>query len=762
VTYETQTAGASHDITAELRVGSGDTGLGNALTAITFSSKSGAYPLAQLVSVGAELNPLTTRRTLAGITAEVLDTLEVRRVFAPEYLVQARLVEDVQIYAPPGVLKFKVGRGEAAALVAALGAAPFSLHVGAETVVVSATASPVGVRYDELTISARAAGTGPFMSDQFAHPAGTPCGAAPQRWVGRIVSEFLIYPNGDERLVALYSVDEVPVFRDGVWSLSMQDALGFYNRTIGRGMQPARIADSGDYTPQARNLNAEGILIAGDEYVVEDLVNPGTFHLNPQAYRLNDRLVDAVSFQGQARGSKFVAANKPNAYLFPWAGRNGQIYPGGAADRPKVGDELEPVVVLHGRARSLIIELLTSARGDFQNGANDALIGSDSAQTGAGIPVARIDSLSVSRLIPRDLRWRIVISPGDLLLDVLERELGYLNLFFDIAPSGKLYLRKVRYPTSLQDVDWTLTDASAHSTATDELRMSNRMISRVKLSGNFDAAADEYRMQFNLPGQLTPENSLGEQVVFEPTWLDIGSVDDIEEVRQQLARLAGRWGSPRPAFALEHDWTAHLVRVGDTALVTNPRLPNSQGGLGVSLPALVTAVDSDLEAGLVRITAEAIGSLRGGYLCPAGEVQNVVPLGGTSYALTLATAALSRLTSGLMAPIAEADEAEYFAVGWGISGRDYATGVSAWTGSVTAIVGPTLTVTATAPPIVGEVVAPDAYGTFGPAPDTMPPLADSIGNRRPGLQLSGAVAYLFLADANETLGAANDDAKEWL
>jgi len=118
--------------------------------------------------------------------------------------------------------------------------------------------------------------------------------------------------------------------------------------------------------------------------------------------------------------------------------------------------------------------------------------------------------------------------------------------------------------------------------------------------------------------------------------------------------------------------------------------------------------------------------------------------------------------SGLMAPLAVADEAEYFGVGWAVSGRDYATGAGTWTADVTAIAGATLTVTATAAPVVGEVVSPSQWGSFGPVADTMPPLADSVGNRRPGLRIGSSVAYLWLADASETLGATNDDAKEWI
>jgi len=760
MTYQTQTAGAVHDIRAELRVASGDV-VGNALASIVFSSKSGTYPLAQLVSVGSELDPLTTRRTLAGISAEILDTPQVRNVFAPQYLVQVRTVEDVPAYSLVAPQIIKIGRGEAAELVAALGAPPFTLHIGAETVVISGTASPAGQRYDELTVLLRASGSGAFKTDAYAHPSGSLCGAAPQRWVGRIVSEFLIYPNGDEHLVALYAVDDMPVFRDGAWVLSMQDALGFYNRTLGRGMQTATIAASADYVALPRNLNGEGILIAGDDFAVQDLAVPTRYHLNPQSYRLNDRLVDAVSFTGNARGQRFVSAGKPNAYLWPWAGINGRIFPADA-ELPAVGDELEPVVILYGQARSLILQILTSARGDTANGANDLLIGSGAAQTGAGIPAYRINQASISLFIPRDLRWRLAISPGDLLLDVLERELAYLNLFFDIDASGLLAVRKVRYPTSLADVDHALNDSSAHATASDELRMSNRMISRVKLRGNFDAAADDYRIEFNLPGDLTPENALGSEVVFEPTWLEVETTDEIEAARQQMARLVLRWGSPHPASVSEHDWTAHLVRVGDTVSISNPRLPNSAGGLGLILPALVTATESDLEAGLVRITAEVVGTLRGGYLCPAGEITNVAALGGASYALTLKAAAASRFASGLQQGGSDADEAEYFGVGWGVIGRTYATGANTWTADVTAIAGALLTVTATAAPLVGEIVSMQDWPNYGPAPDGLPPLDQGAGNMRPGLFIGGNVAYLWLADGNEQLGPGGDAAKDWI
>ena len=112
----------------------------------------------------------------------------------------------------------------------------------------------------------------------------------------------------------------------------------------------------------------------------------------------------------------------------------------------------------------------------------------------------------------------------------------------------------------------------------------------------------------------------------------------------------------------------------------------------------------------------------------------------------------------------DADEAEYFAVGWGVAGRDYATGAVSWTGEITAVSGVNVNVTATAPPLPGQVVSMNAYGTFGSAPATMPAeLAPTpSGNRRPGLYPIDRVAYLWLADINETLGAASDAASEWL
>ena len=111
----------------------------------------------------------------------------------------------------------------------------------------------------------------------------------------------------------------------------------------------------------------------------------------------------------------------------------------------------------------------------------------------------------------------------------------------------------------------------------------------------------------------------------------------------------------------------------------------------------------------------------------------------------------------------EASEAEYFAPGWGLAGYAYATGVVAWTGEAQSITGNVLRVSATVLPVVGQVVAPDSYGTFGSAPATMPALDPIPGNRRPGLQPDATgVAYLWLADAAHTLGPASDPPKEWI
>ena len=83
---------------------------------------------------------------------------------------------------------------------------------------------------------------------------------------------------------------------------------------------------------------------------------------------------------------------------------------------------------------------------------------------------------------------------------------------------------------------------------------------------------------------------------------------------------------------------------------------------------------------------------------------------------------------------------------------------------MTAVSGVNVTVTASAPPTVGEIVSTNTYGTFGSAPSTTPAElgATPSGNKRPGLVPVSRPAYLWLADANGTLGAGNDPASEWL
>lgn len=748
MTYVQQAAGTAHAITVELRVASG-------VPSVKFSSAVGAiYPLVGFNSVGAQLNPLTTRRTLAGITIEVADTPGVRNLMAPAYLVQARLSAP----ALQSDVSFRVRPGDAADLLAALGPGPFDMQIGSETVVVQGIVP--GPDFDTLNV-VRASGFGHYKTDAVGHPAGTTCGASPQSWPGRLISEIIIYPNGDERLVALYAVDGVPEYTDGRWSIPAQDALGFFNRTIGRGMGTARVADGDAYND--RTLNDRGLLIEGARHVVEDSAVPGTYHLAPGALATSGGLIRAWYPRGLARGQLIPSpiAGKPNAYFFPSAGQRGLAIVG---DMPAVGDELEPRIIVGGSAAVVVVALIESAKGDLANGARDVIPGNDQAQTGCGVPDYRINQASFDRLLAGLPAWQIVIEPGELLLDVLERELAFLNLFVDIDSDGLVALREVQYPVTTQACDHQLTDSSAHATASEELRLSGRMVNRIQLKADFDTVDGEHRLEMNLPGILTTENALGEAVSFDPTWLPAPrDIVELEAVEEQLSDIAERWGAPRPEFALEHDWTQHLVRVGDTAAVINARLPDGTGGAGVSIGCLVTAVESDLEAGLVRITAEAVGSSRGGYFCPAGEVLAVAALGGGLYDLTLNVAAASRLISGLQEAGADADEPDYFAVGWAVAGYGYASGVIAWTGEVVAIAGAVLTVSASALPLAGEVVAPDDYGTFGTVPAALPPLDALPGNRRPGLQPDpSGVAYLWLADASAKLGPANDPAKEWL
>lgn len=758
MSYVSQAAGTVHNVTLELRVASGESNAlsGNAISQITFSTaKASAYPVVSFQSVGADFNPLTTHRSLAGVSVEIADTVQVRRAFAPQYLAQTVLREEVG----PTDTTFKIPKGQAAVLLAAMrGVYSYVLHIGSETVLVQGGASLAD--HDTLTV-VRGNGAGHFKTDATGHVAGSLLGAAPQRWIGRLVSEVLVYPNGDERLVALYACDDIPSFRDGVWSLPLQDALGYYNRTVGRGMGPARVADGADYGDP--DLNNTGILLVGDAIAAQDSVDPTKYHLNPMGMVANDYLLFSLSARGAALGTQIVAANKPNAYHWPWDSPFGRIAEPGWF---QIGDELEPRIPLQSTAPNLFLALLTSRKGDLANGSFDVIPGNDVAQTGAGIDVARINTNAFQLELGGLPDMKITVRPGELVLDIVERELSYLGRFLDIDENGLITVRRVLYPVALQNCDHTLEDASLLATASEELRMSGRIVSRATLKTGFDIIRDEHAVTFNLPGIQTNENDLGEVVEFGPTWYPAPSTpQELDDVRISLARVIARWGAPHPVFVMEHDWTKHLVKIGDTVAVTNPRIPDSAGGLGVSVACLVTATEADLEAGVMRITAEAVGSNFGGYICPAGELQAVTALGGGSYTLQFQTAALSRLVSTLYdATGSQADEAEYFAVGWGIAGRDYATGLISWTGEVTAVSGVNVTVTASAPPTVGEIVSTNTYGTFGSAPSTTPAeLGDApAGNKRPGLVPVSRPAYLWLADANGTLGAGNDPASEWL
>jgi hypothetical protein len=759
MSYLTQAAGTVHDITLELRVASGEFNAisGNAISQITFSSsKISSYPIVSFQSVGSELNPLTTHRSLAGVSVDIADTAEVRRAFAPGYLIQTLLKEEVG----PEDTTFKIPKGKAAVLLAAMrGAYTYVLHIGSETVLVQGGASFAD--HDTLTV-VRGNGAGHFKTDATGHVAGSMLGAAPQRWIGRLVSEILVYPNGDERLVALYACDDVPVFRDGVWNLPLQDALGYYNRTLGRGMGPAKIASGQDYGDDS--LNDRGILIAGDQVAVQDSVVPTRYHMNPMGWVGDDHLIFSLSGRGAATGIQYIdpLGVKPNAYFWKWEGQWGPIAERGVFNP---GVEIEPRIPLHSTAPNLILALLTSRKGDLANGTYDIIPGNNLAQTGAGIDISRINVAAFIRELEAKPDLKITIKPGDLVLDVIERELSILSLFLDIDEEGLITLRQIRYPFSTQDCDHILSDTSLHVNASEELRMSGRLVSRATLNTGYEIISEDYKVVFNLPGIQTNENDLGEQVQFSPTWYPAPtSYEEMEDVRIKLVRVISRWGSPHPVFVLEHDWTKHLVRIGDTVAVSNARIPDSTGGLGVSIACLVTATEADLESGLMRITAEAIGANRGGYFCPAGQIVAVTALGGASYNLQFQTAAASRLVSGLFDTTGSvADEAEYFAIGWAIAGRSYATGTTTWTGEITGVSGANIIVNASAPPVVTEIVSMDAYGTFGSAPSTQPvSLGNSpAGNQRPGLIPINKPAYLWLADANETLGAAADAPMEW-
>jgi len=751
MTYATNAAGSTHQITVRVDIASG-------FSALSASTASGTFPLLQVASVGATLNPLTTRRELAGVSIELADTAAVRQMMAPAFGVQAVLSEPVG----PSDLSLTLRPGDGARLAAYFGALPWSVHLGAESVEVTNQVA------DVLTV-VRGAGAGLFATDAVSQPAGTTLGASVQRWVGRPIYEVASYPDGSEEVVASYACDTPPRYEDGRWVIPCQDLLGHYNRQLARGLSELTILDATGYGLPAGRTPAQGFLVSPDA-CAEDPGAPGTYHL--LGFWIRDDNGPRTLYTNHLSGNPWpgvlvTAAGKPPGVWFTLGGVD-VIAP----LRPLPGDTYQPHIRVAGQFSRVVLWLLTSRLGDFANGANDVLLGSARVQVGAGINDARVDMVQILRELPRH-QVAIWIKPGDMLLDVLERELAWVGRFVDVDRAGLLTVRRVRYPVHLSESDWTLDRTTRSTDSADALAISARIVNRIEVSAGFDPVKGHtYRLV--MPGGSGPDSGLDTVGSFEPTWLPAPRTSEaLDAFEDEMLALLSRWGRPHPHLVLEHAWTAHRVRVGDVVAVVHERLPNGQGGQGLEVSALVTAVESDLEAGSVRVEVEALGGARSGYIAPAGEVVAVTPLGGADYRLQFQTPGGSRLISELLQLGSPSPEAGYFAPGWAVRGYDYQTGATMFEGFAIATAGLDVTVTATlGVPVVGPAGDPtlvtvsdyDAGAWPGPSPATMPPdLDDTTGNKRPGLlPLLTVPGYVYAADAAGGIGAAPDAAMEWI
>ena len=758
MTYATNTAGRAHAVIYELRIGSGR----RELVASTASGAS--LPLKQVVSVGASLDPISGRRTLAGVSVEILNTPAALQVMGPAHTVQTALAEEATTTATT----FQLERGGAAALNAAMGAFPWDLQIGAESVRATAANIPL----DQITVT-RAMGAAappagmvdPYETLPQYHAPGSPIGYQPQVWVGRPMALFAVYADGTEAALGWYACDDLPSFQDGIWTFPCQDLMGLYNVPLGRGMGELTTGGKDVYLNAAIQDARFGPAI-GARYVSPDF-GALAWQLVPYRYVGKGGDVDGVvadfyADQGAALGFSVGAFDPavPTGYFWPNPGGAGGTDPQQAISS---GQSFKPAPYAYGRGLDdALLQLIARRLGNTANGPYDYLPGNAQAQSGAGIPQARINTASFNALRPLAGGEAVKVSfePGELLLDVMERELAWFRYFLTIDENGFLAIKKIEAAVHLDAVDVTLNDSTRSATQPDSLMLAGRHVGQVTLNIGFDPSDGEYSHKLGCPGGDGPASSLGETVEFSPTSLMGPSLQDLDVYEAELIALSGEYGVRHPLFKEVHDYRLHQAQIGQSAAVIQPRLPSGDGTTGINAPGLITATEINLEAGTVTLEVEALGPARGGYFAPAGQIMVVAAVVGTTYNLTLNTAALSSFTSGLDLGGTDADEAEYFAAGWRIRGYTATTGATTWVADVDAVAGAVLRVTVVGAtvPLVGELLTVNSYGAFGTTPETKP----GLDQPRPGLSPVGfAPGYLYLADATATLGAGPDAAMEW-
>ena len=756
MTYASNTAKRGHAVSYEMRFGSGR----RELFASTDSGAS--LPLAQVASVGGSLDPITGRRVLAGVSVEILNTPAMLQIMGPAHTVQTALREQ----AAPEDTTLKLVVGGVNALSAALGAVPWDLQIGAESVRVTLANAVT----DELTVTramgaaAPAAGiVDPFSTLAQFHPGGSPVGYQPQVWVGRSMTLFGKYADGTEAALGWYAVDDLPSYQDGVWTFPCQDLLGLYNVPLGRGLGELTTAPGGEYGLSSRQRE-EVFRLHGERFVAEDTL-AGRFQLVP--YRWvetggEEATADFYYDQGNARGLQLLSAvdpTRPPLYVFPTGGIDRRRLD--PAENIAGRRTFRPAPYAYGRGLDdALLQVITSRKGDGANGAYDVLPGNGHAQQGAGIPASRVNTQAFRNFFGETEAVKLSFDPGELLLDVVERELAWRRYFMTIDENGFLTVKKITAPVHLDAVDVSLDDNARLANQPDSLVLAGRHVGQITVKLGWDYKSEKYEQHLVCPGGDNPPSSLGDSVTFEPRTIPAASVEDLDSFEAELIALKSEYGVRHPLFKEAHDYRLHQTELADIAGVTQPRLPAGDGTFGVTVPGLVTATDLDLEAGTITLEVEAIGVARGGFIAPAGEITNVAPVAGTTYDLTLRLVGVSDFTSGLDLGGTDADEAEYFAVGWRLRGYVASTGATTWAADTVSVSGAVLrvAVVGAAVPAIGEILTVNSYGAFGPTPTNRP----GLDQKRPGLLPAGmAPGYAYLADASATLGAGADPAMEW-
>jgi len=288
-----------------------------------------------------------------------------------------------------------------------------------------------------------------------------------------------------------------------------------------------------------------------------------------------------------------------------------------------------------GHLGDFLTNLTNDTSASLNTGSVPDIQAADFASTGGGISIASTDILdaATSNPLAQDRTYSVFspVSFGELV----EQECRLLGVFPAYNASGEVTFRQSRLVSAAEVVSKTLTTATIITGDGEWLSYEHSPLGQfntVEFSTGYDPVEDEYTGSTQRVRDLASwaQNPDGRVVQIQPKSMDSNSGFSYQDLVQQFGRILGTFGGSHAYLTVRVSFQLFSVLVGDAVKITWPKVPNSDGTLGVTNKGgFVVAREWDFKAASGKLTIMVTDQNVAGYV-PESKISSIVGSSGTT------------------------------------------------------------------------------------------------------------------------------------